>query len=689
MQIRQCFELGAMVAALGMAVNAQVSTSARGSQRMQMSAMAVHNMLPEAAAGAIPIELNAVVTYYDPYIDTRHAAMFVHDSSGSVFVSLPSRPILSVKIGDRVIIDGVTGAGDFAPVVVGESLRVIGHNQMPTHGRAVTLSEMLSGVTDGQWREFEGRVRSVHSLANNVVMDVAASGGSVVAVTVRRPGANYEALIDSLVRIRGSVAPLFNQRRQMVGVHIFFASPDQVKVIESAPRDPFAVQIVPISQLFRYSPVVETSHRVHVRGRLTLDWAGRMICIQDDADGVCMATEQTSKAELGSLVDVVGFPAVKQLKPTIEDTNFRVVGPRKQTEPRLVTDGDALRAELDGQMIQLDAKLIGQDLAAEDPTLFLRAGTLLIPAVLPKDAASGAAPIWKDGSTVRVTGICNVQMDSLNTVEGEGAVRPQSMVILLRSVKDVAVIQAPSWWTRERALYGFAIVGAIVLAAFAWIIFLRLRVEQQTRALRGSEERLRHLSEHDALTGLPNRVLLNDRLAWAIKRTERFKSYLGVLMVDLDGFKEVNDALGHQAGDRLLCDLAGRLARSVRATDTVARIGGDEFVVLLPDLRIPAEAETIAAKITSAICRPCEIGGATATVTSSIGVVTFPDGGPAAEGLIECADLAMYEQKRRGKNGFRVYKPDSSNAGGTYAKPREAKPQFLSFQSVAMPKLFG
>ena len=160
-------------------------------------------------------------------------------------------------------------------------------------------------------------------------------------------------------------------------------------------------------------------------------------------------------------------------------------------------------------------------------------------------------------------------------------------------------------------------------------------------------------------------------------------------MVDLDGFKEVNDALGHRAGDKLLCELARRLTGSVRATDTVARIGGDEFVVLLPDLRIPAEAETIAAKIVSAICRPCEIEGATATVTSSVGVVTFPDCGPSADRLIECADSAMYEQKKRGKNGFRVYRQDSSNASGTYAKSRESNPQFLSFQSVAAPKLLG
>jgi diguanylate cyclase (GGDEF)-like protein len=253
-----------------------------------------------------------------------------------------------------------------------------------------------------------------------------------------------------------------------------------------------------------------------------------------------------------------------------------------------------------------------------------------------------------------------------------GPVRLQSVHVLLRSIDDISLLQAPSWWTSQHALESFAVVGLVVLAAFAWIIILRYRVKLQTRALRASEDRLRHLSEHDALTGLPNRILLNDRLQTALKRAERFQTCLGVLLVDVDGFKEVNDALGHQAGDTLLCHLAARFNNCVRATDTVGRLGGDEFVVLLPDLLFPAEAANIAAKIVSAVSDPLAIDRTLVVITASIGVVTYPEGSASPEALMQCADEAMYAAKEKGKNGFQVYRPKpaaSAGEGGSVLGP--------------------
>ncbi len=269
-----------------------------------------------------------------------------------------------------------------------------------------------------------------------------------------------------------------------------------------------------------------------------------------------------------------------------------------------------------------------------------------------------------------------MQVDSLSTNLSEGAVRPESMHILLRSIDDVSLVQAPSWWTPRQILETLAAAGFVVLAAFTWIVVLRHRVKLQMRALRASEERLRHLSEHDALTGLPNRILLNDRLQTSLKRAERFQTCLGLLLVDVDGFKEVNDALGHQAGDTLLCKLAGRLNDCVRATDTVARIGGDEFIVLLPDLRIPAEAANIAAKIVAAVSNPFVIDRTQALITVSIGVVTYPEGSTSPETLIQCADEAMYAAKEKGKNGFQVYRPKPAPSGGEDESVLRSAPRF-------------
>ncbi len=621
------------------------------------TANAVHSMPPEQAALKLPVHLRAVVTYYDPYIDTRHGALFVRDASGGVFVSVPFRPILPLHAGDMVSITGVTDPGDYAPVVAADEVRIIGASHLPMNPLRATLTVMQSGKTDGQWVEIEGRVRSAYLADRNVFLEVATDGGSFTATSVREDGADYEALVDSLVLIQGNAAPQFNQQHQMVGVHIFFPSLKQVDVIEPAPDDPFDEPAVAVSQLFRYSTDPGLLHRVHVRGNVTLDWPGRTLCIMDAKNGICMQTEQPTEVPIGTLVDVVGFPVIHQFKPTLEDATFRTAGGDPVSNiPAAITGGEALSDALDGKLVQLDAELIGKDLAAENPTLMLRSGRILFPAILPRSELD-AAVRWKEGSSIHLTGICDVEVDPLSTKLSEGAVRTGSMQLLLQSASDVQVVRAPSWWTPRHALAAFASVGILVFASFTWIGVLRHRVAKQTQALRDSEVRLRHLSEHDALTGLPNRVLLMDRLQTALLRVERFGGSLGLLMVDADGFKQINDRYGHRGGDMLLCELAVRLTECVRATDTIARIGGDEFVVLLPDLHSSAEAEVIAAKIVSAVSRPVRIEKAEAGITVSIGAVTCPEGGRSLDNLLLRADAAMYAAKERGKNGFRLYEP--------------------------------
>ena len=665
MRVRRMFVPLVALAVACLTAGAQLRPASQGPQPIMATARGVHNLSPEDAAHDLPVHLRAVVTYYDPYIDARHGAIFIHDASGGVFVSVPARPILPIKPGTLVDITGVTNAGDYAPVVSSTQVRPIGQSSLPANPPKTSLTQLLTGALDCQWVEVEGRVRSAHVGPHDVVLGVAGDGGMLTAVTVRQDGVDYDSLVDSLVSIDGNAAPLFNQRRQMVGVHLFFPTLRQVTMIQPAPRDPFAVPAVPVSQLFRFSPDPGLLHRVHVQGIVTLDWPGRLLCIQDSKDGICMQTTQEASVAVGSFVDVVGFPAVNFFKPSLEDAVFRAaLNPAAPPTPVAITPDQAVNPDLDGKLIQIDAELIGRDVAASDPTVMLRAGDVLFPAILPRNVALGAALPWKEGSLVRITGVSNVQVDSLNTNLSEGAVRPESVHILLRSIDDISVLKTASWWTTQHTLGSFSVVGLLVLASFAWIVVLRHRVALQTRALRGSEERLRHLSEHDSLTGLPNRILLNDRCQTSLKRAVRFQTCLGLLMIDADEFKIVNDALGHQAGDQLLCQLAERLCRCVRETDTVARMGGDEFIVLLPDLRIPAEAESIAAKIVAAVAHPYTIDHTQAVITVSVGVVTYPEAGSDLDTLMHYADQAMYAAKEKGKNSFQVFRPTTTPAGG-------------------------
>ncbi len=173
------------------------------------------------------------------------------------------------------------------------------------------------------------------------------------------------------------------------------------------------------------------------------------------------------------------------------------------------------------------------------------------------------------------------------------------------------------------------------------------QVEQYSRALES-------MALHDALTGLPNRRLLMDRLSLAIAHARRNKRPMAVMFLDLDGFKQINDSLGHDAGDTLLSMVAGRLVAAVRQEDTVARLGGDEFVIGLWELSHVDAAATLASKVILAVSAPYRIQGHDVRMTVSVGISIYPGHGEEAEVLMKNADLALYEAKRAGKNNYRI-----------------------------------
>ena len=164
-----------------------------------------------------------------------------------------------------------------------------------------------------------------------------------------------------------------------------------------------------------------------------------------------------------------------------------------------------------------------------------------------------------------------------------------------------------------------------------------------------------HQAQHDALTNLPNRILLNDRIAQAIAVAKRNDSRLALLFIDLDNFKHINDSLGHATGDKLLQSVAQRLANCVRRSDTVTRQGGDEFVLLLVGGEFDKDAALIADKVRSALATPHTIDGRELHITASIGIAIFPSDGLDAETLLKSADTAMYYAKDRGRNNYQFF----------------------------------
>lgn len=174
-----------------------------------------------------------------------------------------------------------------------------------------------------------------------------------------------------------------------------------------------------------------------------------------------------------------------------------------------------------------------------------------------------------------------------------------------------------------------------------------------------SEEIIEYMAYHDSLTGLPNRNLLKDRFAIYIAMVHRRKEMMAVMFLDLDSFKEVNDTLGHTMGDKLLKVMTERLKGALRGEDTVARVGGDEFVILLPQIASGEGAIVLAQKILEVIRKPLMLDGHELLTTTSIGIALYPDDGEDAETLMKKADVAMYRAKEEGRNNYQFYTPES------------------------------
>ena len=170
-----------------------------------------------------------------------------------------------------------------------------------------------------------------------------------------------------------------------------------------------------------------------------------------------------------------------------------------------------------------------------------------------------------------------------------------------------------------------------------------------------TEQRLRHMAEYDALTGLPNRTLLLDRMGGALESARRNQKHLGILFIDLDRFKNINDSLGHAVGDGLLRQVASRLSAVVRSSDTVSRLGGDEFVVLLTELDTAGRAAAVASKILKALATPYEVSGHELSITPSIGITVSPEDGDNRDLLLKNADAAMYSAKENGRNSYQFF----------------------------------
>ena len=283
--------------------------------------------------------------------------------------------------------------------------------------------------------------------------------------------------------------------------------------------------------------------------------------------------------------------------------------------------------------------------------------------VRPSSKAAHLFIIPEAAATARAAVLSSLS-DMLHVMEGNREIEPSGtgsghlVLPVIGADRIMGALQVERHDTYD--LHHVQLLSAVAsqLGVYLAMVELKDRERRAQHVLRENESRLRALAQHDVLTDLPNRLLLKDRLTQAIARARRNHQQLAVLFLDLDGYKHINDSLGHDVGDKLLQSVAARISACVRKSDTVSRQGGDEFVILLSEVKQAADAAICAAKIISELKREHNIGEHCLRVTVSIGLSSYPSDGEDGETLLKNADTAMYHAKEYGRDNYQFFRPD-------------------------------
>ncbi|HEX4064938.1 MAG TPA: GGDEF domain-containing protein [Acidobacteriaceae bacterium] len=646
------------------------------------TARQAHTLSDAEARRNYPVHLaRAQVTFYDP----RLPALFVMDSTDGIFADLRGQTPPDLRAGDIVDVDAVSGPGKVNPVLMHARFRVLRHASLPD-APLVSFDRILTGAWDSHWISMEGIVRAVRRPsdltayageagfgAQNLILTLSSGPDLIDVITETPASGDFGALIDARVRLRVAVGSRFNQRLQLIGVHVYMPDLSYVQVLDAPPPDPFAIPVTDTAGVMRRS-LVAPGHRVHVRGVVTASM-GRDFSLMDAKHGIFVHADRPLGVQRGDLLDVVGFPSMGDYTAILEDAIVRRIGSATPPAAVALTAAEALTGIHDAEPIQLQGQLLYISRGPREQDLVLNQNGVTFSAVLPVDAEHAPLAL-EPGTQLRLTGICFIQVTPDKT--------PEAVQLFVHSPEDVVVLERPAWWTPRHALILSALLSAAVFVFVAWNVVLRRRVREQTQVIRvqlaeahalreqaesahreksaslasvmslqrdllSAQEKLRYQATHDALTGLRNRGALLDLLLREMERMLRTHSSTGVLMLDIDHFKPVNDTHGHLAGDGVLREFGRRLSQATRPYDVVGRYGGEEFLIILPECdskETLASAERIRAAVGDV---PFLAGGGEVKLTVSIGATVGHAGASESE-LLSIADAALYQAKSEGRN---------------------------------------
>jgi len=451
----------------------------------------VRHLTPEEAAKGYPVLIRGVVTMDAPAPD-----FFVQDNTAGIYVEGNASPRYPHVLGEVVEIEGTTGPGKFAPVIRERQSRVVGKGSLP-QARLFPFSEISDGQQDSQWVRLRGIVRAASIdraswRETTLALRVASAGGDFdVRVPISREQ-DFSSWIDNEVLIEGVCGSLYNVNRQLTGILVYVPRLTFIKI--EAPA-----QEVPLSSLLRFSAGDTPRHRVRIRGVVEYQQPGNAIFLRGEGKGLRVLTQQTPPVAVGDVVDVLGFPAVGESAPMLEDAVFHRVG-SEEIPKATVLNLEKPWEQFDGVLVTTDARLLNRSESPDGLRLLLQRAEFIFDATLPTRSSLEIIRSIPLNSEVRVTGICLVRSGGLWHI-------PQSFRMLLRSEHDVVVLSTPSWWNLRHTLWLLGITVGVLLMALIWTFVLRRRIREQMEVIRQKlrtsavlEERNRIARElHDTL----------------------------------------------------------------------------------------------------------------------------------------------------------------------------------------------
>ena len=456
----------------------------------------IHGLPPDEAKRGYPVHIQAVVTYFEPSAED----FFIQDKTGGIWVRW-TKGLPEPKSGQLIDLRGFTTQDDFAPDIAKPTWRVLDNVPMPAPKKA-SLEEMASTRMDSQWVDVEGIVRSavVSTEHRPLQFFLEVTGGRVVGfipdLTEVPPG-----FVDSRVRVNGVCGAIFNQKNQMIGVSLYVPSLDWVKTLEPGAHNPFALVSRPIATLQRFTFGGLPEHRVKVSGVVTGQFDGKQLYISDPTGNLYIELNQTVPLRPGDQVEAIGFAGSIDFTPALLDSECRRVEAGVPSAPVVIQAERALDDKYDSALVTMEGTLTGRSTLQQEDVMIINHGPATFRAVAGPGASDPQRTI-REGSRVRVTGICVLQKNATGS--------PESIKLRLRSPADLVLVESASWWTRERALLVLAFVALVTIATSAWVMILRRRVRSQMTELQTKNQALAHaVDDAKQATRLKSEFLAN------------------------------------------------------------------------------------------------------------------------------------------------------------------------------------